>query len=83
MDYLSIKNHPEVAFKKANKVITSCTKESHLKAARKYINLFFKTYCDNYSIKSGFRVFKPSTMVADLYDTLLHNLSSKERQFDK
>ena len=83
MDYLSIKSHPQAAFKKANSVISSCTEESHLKAARKYINLFFNTYCDNYSIKSGFRVYKPPTKIAELYDTLLHNLSLKERQFDR
>tara|TARA_E500000331_G_scaffold259211_1_gene250072 strand:- start:1489 stop:1740 length:252 start_codon:yes stop_codon:yes gene_type:complete len=83
MDYSLIKSHPEAAFKKANKVISSCTKQSHLKAARKYINLFFNTYCTNYSIKSGFRVYKPPTFIAEKYDTLLHNLSLKERQFDK
>ena len=82
-DYMNYREIALRSFKKANKVITSCTKQSHLKAARKYINLFFKTYCTNYSIKSGFRVYKPSTMVAELYDTLLHNLSSKERQFDR
>ncbi len=82
MDYLSIKSHPKAAFKKANLVISSCTEQSHLKAARRYINLFFKMYCTNYSIKSRFRVYKPSTMISEFYDTLLHNLSLKERQFD-
>ena len=82
MDYLSIKSHPEAAFKKANLVISSCTEQSHLKASRRYINLFFKMYCTNYSIKSGFRVYKPPTSIAEYYDTLLHNLSLKERQFD-
>ena len=83
MDYLYSKTHPKAAFKKANKVIDSCTKDIHLKAARKYINLFFKNYCTNYSIKSGFRVFKPTAFVEESYNTLLYNLSSKERQLDK
>ncbi len=83
MDYLYIKSHPQAAFKKANKVIDSCTKDIHLCAARKYINLFFENYCTNYSIKSGFRVFKPTAFVEESYNTLLYNLSLKERQLDR
>ncbi len=82
MDYLYSKTHPKAAFEKANKVINSCENALHTFAARKFINLFFNVYCTNYSIKSGFRVYKPPTSIAEYYDTLLHNLSLKERQFD-
>lgn len=82
MDYLPMKAIPKEAFDKAIKVINSCKNTYHTKAARKYINLFFKCYSPTPNVKSGFRVFSPPQYIADQYNTLLHNLGAIERQLD-
>lgn len=82
MDYLQRTNSPESAFSKALKVIYSCENAYHTKAARKYVNLFFNAYCTNSSISSGLRLYKPSTKIANMYNTLLSDLIKTENRFE-
>lgn len=79
MDYSQQRNTPEIGFYKAIRVIDSCKNIYHVKAARNYVNLFFK----NYSTSSlGFNIFIPSYKVESLYNQLLVELIKAEKRFE-
>jgi len=78
MDYSQQRNTPEIGFDKAIRVIDSCKNIYHVKAARNYVNLFFK----NYSSSSGINIFTPSYKVDSLYNQLLFELIKAEKRFE-
>ena len=71
------------AFKKAMRVVDSCTNKHHTDAARTYINLFFRSYLSSsYTNKLGFTTYLTDEMVGTMYDRLLRRLTLKENSFD-
>ncbi len=70
------------AYKKSIKIIESCTNQAHTKAARNYVNNFFKLYSDTSDRKYGpFEVFYASSMLDKMYKRLLHKLRIVEKKF--
>jgi len=68
-------------YKKALKVIDSCTNPYHLEGARKYINLFFlSNTTKEHPTKFGIKVYDVDDLIAKMYNRLLVSLLDKEQQ---
>lgn len=66
-------------YKKACRVIDSCTNLLHLDAARTYTNLFFKLNSKrSYKTKYGFTEYITDSMIGDMYERLKEKLFKKE-----
>lgn len=71
------------SYKKALKVIDSCSDPIHLKGARTYINLFFSSNSKKTTRnKYGFRIYVTDDIIAEMYNRLLVKLLDKERALD-
>ena len=59
------------SYRKAHRVITSCTTEEHLAGANNYINSFLKTYSDTHKTPyNGFTQVQTDAFTGMLYDKL-------------
>ena len=68
------------SYKKAIKIIDSCTNQDHIEASRRYVNLFFKTHTtfeEKYSGIMEIRLAEEST--AKAYQKLYRKLDMKEK----
>lgn len=67
------------AYKKALKVIDSCSNSYHLEGARNYVNIFFRVNSiEKLHLKIGFRTYITDDFVGEMYNRLLKKLHLKE-----
>ena len=67
------------AYRKALKVIDSCTNPIQLKGARNYVNNFFKVYSYSTDQKLGpFSLVKADDALVEVYNRLMKKLTLKE-----
>lgn len=68
------------SYRKAIKVVSSCANQVHIKHARNYINLFFKTYSTPSRQNYGpFKSYWVDEWVGEMYSRLLIKLEEKEK----
>ena len=73
---------PIFAYKKACKVIDSCTSLQQLEAANRYINLFFKYYASE-KPRFSYVEYIVSENISMMYSRLLFRHNIKQRQFNE
>lgn len=67
------------AYKKALKVIDSCSNSYHLEGARNYVNNFFRVNSiEKLHVKIGFRTYITDDFIGEMYNRLLKKLHLKE-----
>ena len=76
------KVRPIFAYKKACKVIDSCTTSQQLEAANRYINLFFKLYASE-KPRFSYIEYAVNENVSMMYSKLLFKHNIKQRQFNE
>ena len=68
------------SYKKAIKIIDSCTNQDHIEASRRYVNLFFKTHTTFDEKVSGIlEVRLAQEFIAKAYYKLYKMLDKKEK----
>jgi hypothetical protein len=71
------------SYKKALRVIDSCTNILHLAGARTYVNLFFSSNSEkSYPNKYTFTTYVTDDFIAKMYNRLLVKLLEKERDLN-
>lgn len=71
------------SYRKALRVIDSCTNEYHLKGARNYVNNFFASESLFVGVnKYRLREYVTDTLVAEMYNRLLVKLTEKEASYE-
>lgn len=73
------RTRPIYAYRKACKVIESCTNVIQLEAAKKYINLFFKSYASELP-RWSYIEYAVYENVAKMYQKLLYKHNMKYRK---
>lgn len=72
------------AYRKALKVIDSCHNPLHIKTAKTYCNLFFKSQSTTTKKnRYNFTEYVTSSLVAEMYERLLFKLVEKETSFNE
>lgn len=72
------------SYKKALKVIDSCTNSIHIAGARTYINLFFSSNSEkSYPNKYSFTTYVTDEIIVNMYERLRIKLLLKERSFNE
>ena len=67
------------AYKKALRVIDSCTNPIQLKGARNYVNNFFKVYSEPVNQKlAPFSLVRADDALVEVYNRLMKKLTLKE-----
>ena len=71
--------HTFTSYKKALKVIDSCTNIHHIGGARNYINNFFRVNSlEKIHSKIGFRTYVTDEYIGEMYNRLTKKLHLKE-----
>jgi len=71
------------SYKKALRVIDSCTNEYHLQGARNYVNNFFASESLFVGVnKYNLREYITDDIIADMYNRLLTKLTDKEASYE-
>jgi len=71
------------SYKKALRVIDSCTNEYHLQGARNYINNFFASESLFVGVnKYNLREYITDDIIAEMYNRLLTKLTDKEASYE-
>ena len=67
------------SYRKALKVIDTCTTLDHIEGARRYINNFFKTYSELSNFRFGpFETYEANTLLVRMYTRLYEKLDEKQ-----
>jgi len=71
------------SYRKALKVIDTCTNLDHIEGARRYINSFFKTYSDLSNFRFGpFQTYEADNLLVSMYTRLYQKLDEKQVQLE-
>ena len=71
------------SYKKALRVIDSCTNEYHLQGARNYVNNFFASESLFVGVnKYNLREYITDYIIAEMYNRLLTKLTDKEASYE-
>jgi len=71
------------SYKKALRVIDSCTNEYHLQGARNYVNNFFASESLFVGVnKYNLREYITDEIIAEMYNRLLTKLTEKEASYE-
>jgi len=71
------------SYKKALRVIDSCTNEYHLQGARNYVNNFFASESLFVGVnKYNLREYITDDIIAEMYNRLLTKLTEKEASYE-
>jgi len=71
------------SYKKALRVIDSCTNEYHLQGARNYVNNFFASESLFVGVnKYNLREYITDDIIAEMYNRLLTKLTDKEASYE-
>lgn len=71
------------SYDKASAIIKSCNTFQQLKAAKKYVNLFFKFHSSSYPSFLNKNVLEADYLLVKKYDKLFSKIRKKEKSLKK